>query len=74
MKSVFRWELGGIIFIVVLGSLLHFVYGLSGYWHPIGIIAAVNESVWEHLKLGFWPTVIFPLLNTPSYKMRLIIS
>jgi len=25
----------------------------------VGAIAAVNESVWEHLKLGFWPALVF---------------
>jgi hypothetical protein len=28
---------------------------------PIALIAAVNESVWEHLKLGFWPAFLYSL-------------
>lgn len=38
------------------GVLLHFLYD----WLPlpvIGLFAPVNESVWEHLKLLFWPFV-----------------
>jgi len=58
-KSILRWELGGILFIVVLGSLLHFVFEWSGNWAPVGAIAAVNESVWEHLKLAFWPALVY---------------
>jgi hypothetical protein len=58
-----RWELGGIIFIVVLGSLLHFAFEWSGNWPPLGAIAAVNESVWEHLKLGFWPALLYAALE-----------
>ncbi len=36
------------------GTGLHFLYDL---WpNPLfGLIAPVNESVWEHLKLLFWP-------------------
>ena len=38
----------------LLGTAWHFLYP----WVPIplvGLIAPVNESVWEHLKLLFWP-------------------
>jgi hypothetical protein len=62
-KSVLRWELGGIVFIIVLGSLLHFVFEWSGNWTPIAPIAAVNESVWEHLKLAFWPALVYSALE-----------
>jgi len=62
-KSILRWELGGIVFIVVLGSLLHFAFEWSGRAIPIAPIAAVNESVWEHLKLGFWPALVYAVLE-----------
>jgi len=58
-----RWEVGGIIFIVVLGSVLHFAFEWAGHWTPIAPIAAVNESVWEHLKLGFWPALAYAILE-----------
>ncbi|NBJ15225.1 MAG: hypothetical protein FNP40_06570 [Dehalobacter sp. 4CP] len=29
----------------------------------IGVISAVNESVWEHLKLGFWSLTLFSLIE-----------
>jgi hypothetical protein len=62
-KSVLRWELGGIVFIVVLGSLLHFVFEWSGDAIPVAPFAAVNESVWEHLKLAFWPALVYAALE-----------
>lgn len=52
-------ELIGIAVISVLGSGLHFLFEVSGNWPPVGVIAAVNESVFEHLKLTFWPTVLY---------------
>jgi hypothetical protein len=58
-KSLLRWELIGIAFIVLAGGALHFAFELSGKWQPLAVIAAVNESVWEHLKLGFWPALIY---------------
>jgi hypothetical protein len=63
-----HWEFTGIFFIIVLGSLLHFAFELSGYWKGMGLIAAVNESVWEHLKLGFWPAVIYALIEYPYLR------
>ena len=62
-KSILRWELGGIVFIVVVGSVLHFVFEWSGGAIPVAPFAAVNESVWEHLKLGFWPALVYAALE-----------
>ena len=38
-----------------LGSLFHFIYEWSNCLSVVGIIGAVNESVWEHLKILLWP-------------------
>ena len=54
-KPVLKWELFGIIFVFLLGALLHFVFEWSGESKVVGAIASVNESVWEHFKQGFWP-------------------
>jgi hypothetical protein len=54
-----KWELIGIAVIFLLGSALHFTFEWSGEWTPVGVIAAVNESVFEHLKLTFWPTILY---------------
>lgn len=62
-KKIFLWEMVGIVFIIMLGSLFHFVFEWSGHWEPIAGFFAVNESVWEHLKLPFWPIVIFALIE-----------
>ena len=62
-RNILIWELAGIVFIVVLGTVLHFVFEWSGRWIPIAPIAAVNESVWEHLKLGFWPALVYAALE-----------
>ena len=58
-KRALAWELAGVPFIFCIGALLHFVYEWAGAWWPLALVAAVNESVWEHLKLAFWPSVIY---------------
>lgn len=62
-KKLLIWEIIGIIFTVVIGTLLHFCYEWSGGLKITSIFCAVNESVWEHLKLGFWPYVAFALVE-----------
>lgn len=54
-----RWILFGIPLLFLLGSPMHFIYEWSGNLTIVGIFAPVNESVWEHLKLTFWPMLIF---------------
>jgi len=69
-KSVFVYELIGIVFIIILGSVLHFTFEWSGSQPIIGVFSAVNESVWEHLKLAFWPALLFMLIEyAPLKKM-----
>lgn len=61
--SVKSWEIIGIIFIFLLGSLMHFAFDLSGGFLPVAVVAAVNESVFEHLKLGIWPALFYSLIE-----------
>ena len=56
-ENILKWEIFSLFFVIIFGSFLHFLFGLSGSFYPVGAIAAVNESVWEHLKMGFWPIV-----------------
>jgi len=62
-NKILQWEIIGIIFIIILGTLFHFLFEWLYSWPPIGAIAAVNESVWEHLKLPYWPLIIFSLIE-----------
>ena len=64
-KTVFIYELIGVVFITFLGSALHFTFALSGNQPIVGAFSAVNESVWEHLKLAFWPSLFFMLIEYP---------
>lgn len=51
------------LIIGTVGTLWHFVYDLSGGNSFIGIIAPINESVWEHLKLLFFPALIYFIIE-----------
>ncbi len=49
------------LFVVLLGIFLHFAYELSGENPIVGLFALVNESVWEHLKLLFFPMILLTI-------------
>jgi len=49
------------LFVVLLGVILHFAYELSGENLIVGLFSPVNESVWEHLKLLFFPMLLLTL-------------
>jgi hypothetical protein len=57
-------------FIVALGSALHFAFAWAGYWPPVALVAAVNESIWEHLKLAFWPGLLWAAIERPNLDLR----
>ena len=53
-----NYQIFSIIFISILGTLLHFTYRLSGENRLVAIFSSINESVWEHLKLLYFPMLI----------------
>lgn len=69
-KKILKWEVFGFLFIALAGSLLHFCFEWSGCFVPFALYCAVNESVWEHLKLGFWPGFFFALYEYAIWGKR----
>ena len=53
----------------VLGALMHFAYNV--FSNPIvAVIAPVNESIFEHLKLVLYPMLFVSLLVWYRYKNK----
>lgn len=53
------WILLGILIIFIIGFFMHYIYEWSANSLIVGFFAPVNESIWEHLKLNFWPMLIW---------------
>lgn len=51
------------IFVCILGTLLHFTYEFFGENIFVASFSAVNESVWEHLKLLFFPMLLTTIIG-----------
>ena len=60
---VLRLEAIGAVGMILLGSAMHFAFELLGNWTPMALVAAVNESIWEHLKLAFWPGLLWAFVT-----------
>jgi len=63
MDKIKKWEIWGAAISILVGSFLHFVFELSGNNHVVALFGTVNESTWEHLKIAFWPTFIFAIIE-----------
>lgn len=70
MNSLKQWRFTGVLTIAILGFLLHHVYDLTGASKIIGWFVPVNESVWEHLKLGYWSLVLFSIMEYFQVRYR----
>lgn len=66
-----KWILLGIPVLFLVGSLFHFLYQLSGNNFLVGLIAPINESVWEHTKMVVLPIILWWSLFYLSQRERL---
>lgn len=60
-KGIPYWQVVGFVFTAVVGTLLHFFFAWTGGNLTAALISAVNESIWEHLKLLYYPMLVFAL-------------
>ncbi len=67
MRKTLLWEIAGALVIIIAGTLLHSAYHNTSYW-LLALISPVNESVWEHLKIGIWPVLFFAVIEYPFVK------
>ena len=49
--------------ISIIGTLLHFTYQFSKKNIVVGIFSAINESVWEHIKIMHTPIYIINIIR-----------
>ena len=61
--NIKKWRNISIIFSLIVGTILHFLFEWSGKNAFVGSFSAVNESIWEHLKLSFFPMLIIAIIG-----------
>lgn len=68
MTQLKSYTLIGAIFVTVLGTLSHFFYDLSNQNFIVGFFSPINESTWEHMKLVFFPMLLFSFFAISKIK------
>ena len=63
-RSVWSWQLMGFAVTALGGTVLHFLYDWLGEARWIAPFSGVNESTWEHMKLLFWPMLVFAIAQS----------
>lgn len=54
-----KWLLAGVPLLILIASLMHYLYEWTGNALLIGLFSPVNESVWEHLKMTYLPVLFW---------------
>ena len=67
VKNLWLWQLGGFTFSAVFGTILHFLFDWTGAY-ALTPISAVNESTWEHMKILFFPMLIFACIQSRYFR------
>lgn len=59
IKQLKSYLTAGTVFVLIAGTLSHFIYDWTGEHFLAGFFTPVSESVWEHMKLVFFPMLFF---------------
>ena len=62
------------IAIFLLCALFHFLYKWSGYNLLVGIIAPINESIFQHIKMIFIPIVLYYIVTYFIFRKNEMIN
>ena len=68
MNSLKHYPVIGAIFVIIAGTISHFIYELSGKNFILGFFFPVSESTWEHMKLYFFPMLVYSLFMNKKLK------
>ena len=69
-RSIGLWQLMGFAVTALGGTVLHFLYDLFGKAAWIAPFSSVNESTWEHMKLLFWPMLLYAMIQRRFFRDR----
>ena len=62
------WQWIGFGVVTLAGTILHFLYDWTGGSIWAALFSGVSESVWEHMKLLFWPLFFFALVQRQFFR------
>ena len=69
-RSIKLWQFFGFAVTSFLGTVLHFLYDWTGKAVWVAPFSGVNESTWEHMKLLFWPMLLFAVIQSFFFRQK----
>ena len=69
-RSIGLWQLMGFAVTSLGGTVLHFLYEWLGEATWTAPFSGVNESTWEHMKLLFWPMLVYAVVQSFFFRDR----
>ena len=63
-KPIYIWQFFGFVFTGLMGVFLHFLFDITNGNIVAALFSAVNESIFEHLKLLFFPMFLYAIIES----------
>jgi len=70
-NSLVFFQFTGFLFVSAAGVLLHYAFDWSIESPIVAPFAAINESIWEHMKLLFFPLLVYAFLENHMTKHKI---
>lgn len=67
-RDISLWSFGGFVFSSLGGTVLHFLYDWTNEWVLVAPFSGVNESTWEHMKLLYFPMLVFAFIQRQFFE------
>lgn len=67
-RNISLWQFAGFAFTSLGGTILHYLYELTGRSVLAAPFSGINESTWEHMKLLFFPLFLFAAIQSFFFK------
>ena len=69
-KNILLWQFSGFATVSLLGTLLHYLYEWGVKNSFVAAFSGVNESTFQHMKLLYFPLLIFEIIKSFFFKNR----
>ena len=70
MKALKDYTIIGVIFVLITGTLAHFLFDWTRSNHIIGLFTPINESIWEHMKFLFFPMLLYSYIMIVKFRQK----
>ncbi len=67
-QNLLLWQFSGFALSTLGGTILHFLYDWTNKSVFLAQFSGVSDSTWEHMKLLYFPLLIFAIMQSRYFK------